>query len=198
MNKITKYHLFSLENKLRILSNGEDSLTLWMIENKIQDLLTKIGDNSIINNCSIVYRPSYGRIGGAGSSQFGEFDAVIISEKSVYLCESKWDKSSENIEKGKLRLRKEQINRHEILRFYIENYGYGEYQNWAEFQKASQNSEVITKHRKAIPSKNSLLARNIQSLINEVKQIYKMKPNIINLLIYFYNLANKEVNSTEE
>jgi hypothetical protein len=161
-------------------------------------LLNKVGDISIRNNCSIVYRPSFGRMGGAGSSQFGEFDAVIISEKSVYLCESKWDKSSENIQKGKLRLRKEQIRRHEILRFYIDNYGYGKYQNWAEFQKASQNCEEMTKHPKTIPGENSLLARNIQSLINEVKIIHKTKPNINNLLIYFYNSTNKAVISTEE
>jgi len=183
---------------MKILSYGEDSLTLWMIENNLQDLLAKIGDKSNINNCTAIYRPSFGRIGGADSSQFGEFDAVIISEKSVYLCESKWDKSSENNEKGKLLLRKEQIIRHEILRFYIENYGYGGYQKWAEFQKASQNAEVIVEHRKTIPNEDRRLARNIQSLVNEVKQIHKIKPIINNLLIYFYNFINKKVISTEE
>jgi hypothetical protein len=183
---------------LKILSYGEDSLTLWMIENNLQELLTKIGDNSNINDCTAIYRPSFGRIGGANSSQFGEFDVVIISEKFVYLCESKWDKSSENIEKGKLLLRKEQIIRHKILGFYIEYYGYGGYQNWAEFQKASQNAEVIVEYRKTIPNEDRRLARNIQSLINEVKQIHKNKPIIINLLIYFYDSVNNEVISADD
>jgi hypothetical protein len=197
-NKITKYQLIGMENKMKILSYGEDSLTLWIIENNLQELLKKVSDNSNIDKCTAIYRPSFGRIGGADSSQFGEFDAIIISEESLYLCESKWDKSSENIKEGKLQLRKEQIIRHEILKYYIEYFGYGEYQNWAEFQLAMQNSDMLLKHQKTIPSENTLLAKNIQSLVSQVKQIHKKKPNIINLLIYFYNSVNKEVITTEK
>jgi hypothetical protein len=57
---------------------------------------------------------------------------------------------------------------------------------------------VIVDHQKTIPNDDRRLARNIQSLINEVKQIHKIKPNIINLLIYFYNSVNNEVTSADE
>jgi len=49
-----------------------------------------------------------------------------------------------------------------------------------------------------IPGENRLFTRNIQSQINEVNQIHKIKPKNITLLIYFYNIATIEVFTTEE
>ena len=45
--------------------------------------------------------------GGAKRSEFGEFDALIVTSEAAYLIEAKWGSSREN-DNGEARLRDEQ------------------------------------------------------------------------------------------
>ncbi len=63
---------------MQILGYGEDALTLWALQNKLMEILKFLDDSSDQPECKIFFRPSFGRRGGAGSSQFGEFDLRLL------------------------------------------------------------------------------------------------------------------------
>jgi len=123
---------------MQILTYGEDALTLWALQNKLPFILQALNDSSAPSQCKGFFRPSFGRSGGVTSSQFGEFDFILLAEHCIYLGESKWDKSSERIVDSVLTLRGEQLLRHEIFMFYIEEWAFGNCINWHEFMTSAQ------------------------------------------------------------
>lgn len=58
-------------------------------------------DFSAPSDCIAFYRPSFGRKGGNNRAEFGEFDAIIVSSKKIYLVESKWDQHKSNERKSR-------------------------------------------------------------------------------------------------
>jgi hypothetical protein len=80
-----------------VYTYGEDALTLWAIQNRLGELLRKLRDVSDPASCEVFFRPSFGRRGAAHSSQFGEFDFIILANRHLYLGESKWDESTEQV-----------------------------------------------------------------------------------------------------
>lgn len=114
-----------------IYAYGEDALTLWALKNKLGLILGLLNDTSSLDECRAFFRPSFGRGKGA---VFGEFDFILLSKHSVYLGESKWDRSSEKIEAGDLTLRMEQQRRHIIFKFYLTEWAFGQYKTWSEFE----------------------------------------------------------------
>jgi len=107
---------------MRLLGYGEDALTLWALQNSLGQIIA--ADDDLSNVQDVFFRPSFGRrsIGSATQQtpgpQFGEFDAIIVSAKRVYLVEAKWTNSGEIGDEGVL-LRAEQTRRHRILREYL-------------------------------------------------------------------------------
>ena len=73
----------------RIMVYGEDGLTLKYTREKLGEILVKLGDDSHPEDCTVFYRPSFGK------GQYGEFDAIISTTKKAYLVESKWDGSAD-------------------------------------------------------------------------------------------------------
>ena len=80
---------------MQIFGYGEDSLTLWALKHELPFILQSLGDSVSPENCLIFYRPSFGRRGGNGRAEFGEFDFIMATEGSLYLGETKLDNSSE-------------------------------------------------------------------------------------------------------
>ena len=172
---------------MQILAYGEDALTLWALQNNLPLILHALNDSSALTQCEAFFRPSFGRSGGERSSQFGEFDFILLAEHSLYLGESKWDKSSERIVDGVLTLREEQLLRHEIFKFYVEEWAFGSYRNWSEF---IINAQPILRQKcinKPIAPEDSLLAANIQTVLSIIKQHYSSQPAIRNVLLYLYD-----------
>ena len=171
---------------MQILAYGEDALTLWALKNKLEYILQELKDTSDPAQCQAFFRPSFGRRGGENSSQFGEFDFILLTEKYIYLGESKWDGSSEKIIDGKLELRDEQRLRHDLFEFYIVEWFSGDYSNWQDFLKIAEKGIRLRKFAKPIAPEKSLLAKNLQTTLELIKKRYPSLPTITNVLLYFH------------
>lgn len=175
---------------MEILAYGEDALTLWAIKNKLSAILHTLRDPSTPSKCQVFFRPSFGRSGGEHSSQFGEFDFIILSEHYLYLGESKWDKSSEHIQEGVLDLRSEQTLRHDIFRFYIEEWAFGDYSSWRDFVREGKTTLQRRGIQKPVAPEGSLLASNLQTVLDIIRQHYATPPNVRNVLLYLHRGVN--------
>ncbi|MCK4365107.1 MAG: hypothetical protein KAW45_03570 [Thermoplasmatales archaeon] len=170
---------------MELFAYGEDALTLWAMKNRFSDILKQLGDTSKGSGCKVLYRPSFGRRGGLHSSQFGEFDFIILSENKVYLGESKWDGSSE-LTNGIIELREEQLLRHKIFNCYLECWLKNKCSCWDEFReklKSYFEKEGIPKP--AAPT-NSILASNLQTILDIIKKHFHTFPEIKNVLLYMH------------
>ena len=174
---------------------GEDALTLWALKEELQQILYLLEDKTNPEECIIFYRPSFGRAGGRNSPQFGEFDFIISADNAIYLGESKWDRSSERIVKGTLSLRDAQCQRHNIFKYYINQY--------RQLKRLTQNSSPSTDDfvkflqkdqnipHKLITNNKSLLAENLTTVLNIIdKNDINCCSSIKNILLYFHNKAD--------
>ena len=175
---------------MEILAYGEDALTLWALKEKFALILQTLNDPSDPLRCRVFFRPSFGRGGGVKSAQFGEFDFIVLAEQCVYLGESKWDKSSEKIRESVLDLRGEQLLRHKLFKFYIEEWAFGGYSTWREFTDQATSKLQQKGIIKPIAPENSLLASNLQTTLDVIKRHYPLLPTVRNLLLYFYDGRN--------
>ncbi|MFH1597164.1 MAG: hypothetical protein ABIG94_12490 [Pseudomonadota bacterium] len=168
---------------MKILGYGEDALTLWAIKNRLPQILD---DPSHLPECKIFYRPSFGRRGGPSSSQFGEFDFIILTKTCIYLGESKWDRSPELSNAGSVELRPEQVLRHRVFAFYVREWAFGQYDSWDKFldgQKKFAREEI----NKPLAPTDSHLASNLRTVLGIIRRHFLKEPQIINLLLYFYD-----------
>lgn len=174
---------------MNVFAYGEDALTLWAIKTRLDGILKDIEDKTKPENCQVFFRPSFGRSGGTNSSQFGEFDFIILADEKLYLGESKWDRSSEHIDNnGNLQLRIEQSKRHEIFRTYIEEWICGCCSDWKDL--INKQSKI----NKIAPLK-SLLAENMETALRIIQFHYVNRaPVIKNLLLYLYNSTSNKIN----
>ena len=183
---------------MEILAYGEDALTMWALRNKLEYILQELGDSPNSSKCQAFFRPSFGRRGGENSSQFGEFDFILLAENCIYLGESKWDSSSERIIDGKLELRVEQLLRHKLFKFYIAEWAFGTYQSneWQKFANEAKPKLIQENIEKPIAPAKSLLAENLQAILQLITEHYKNtdRPEIRNVLLYFHrNLGSDQL-----
>ena len=68
---------------MKILGYGEDFLTFWAVSRKLAEILSQLNDDANPEDCEVFYRPSFGRRAGKNRSEFGEFDAIIITPKTA-------------------------------------------------------------------------------------------------------------------
>jgi hypothetical protein len=181
----------------KILGYGEDAFTLWALKHRASKILDEFRDKTAISDCLIFYRPSFGRRSKANSSVFGEFDAIIASKENIYLIESKWDNLTD-FSKDELTLRDEQTLRHRIFSWYLIQWNSKYSNEWQTFMN-EQKSNFEFKNKTVAP-KNSLLARNLEAILNELKEHCKnISPNHIkNVLLFFHNSKNKPPTKTNE
>ncbi len=179
---------------MEIFAYGEDALTLWALKKKLGHILQELDDLSDLSLCQAFFRPSFGRRGGKNSSQFGEFDFILLTANHIYLGESKWDNSSEKIINGKLELRDEQLLRHKLFEFYIVEWFSGDYSNWQDFRNVAEMKMRQRKIAKPFVPVNSILAKNLQNTLELIKNHYTSLPAIKNVLLYFHeNLSDEQL-----
>jgi hypothetical protein len=102
-----------------IIGYGEDALTFWALKNRLKEILGKLGDESDQSECTVFYRPSFGR-GGINTANFGEFDAIVSTKACVYLVESKWEGSA--ISSKGIKLSETQLIRHAVFKEYFDKW----------------------------------------------------------------------------
>jgi hypothetical protein len=165
----------------RVISYGEDALTYWALTEKLGSILQKLEDKSDPPSCLVIYRPSFGRRGGPGRAEFGEFDAILATSRSIYLIESKWGGSSE-IKEGIIKVRKEQVDRHRIFAWYFRRWRKNEFQSWLSFVKRYEAEFSKKFDGKKIAPSGSKLSRNLEYVIN---QLHGYTKEISNVLLFF-------------
>jgi hypothetical protein len=177
---------------MKILGYGEDALTLWAIRNELGQILSALGDSSSPSECKVFLRPSFGRRGGENSSQFGEFDFIILSGQYVHLGESKWDRSPELSDSGSLELRNVQILRHKVFAFYVREWAYGQYSSWDEFVFHASTKLASEGISKPLAPPGSLLASNLMTVLGIIRDHFPKEPLITNVLLYLYDRSKSQ------
>ncbi|MFI5331015.1 MAG: hypothetical protein ACHQ2F_08270 [Desulfobaccales bacterium] len=176
---------------MKFYGYGEDALTLWALKMKLSEILEPFGDYSPASDCKIFFRPSFGRRGGKNSSQFGEFDFLILARECLYLGESKWDQSSELINDTLIDLRPEQLLRHDLFKFYIHEWAFGQYSEWGEFVQAA--SPRALEHFQKPLAYNSLLEKNLKTVMDIIRShFHQHEPQIHNVLLYLYGSSEEK------
>jgi hypothetical protein len=77
-------------------------------------------------------------------------------------------------------LRPEQTRRHEVSKFYIDHWAYGDHASWREFVERAQ--PLVDK---PLASAGSLLASNRQTVLWVVTERWPSKPTVRDVLLYF-------------
>jgi len=162
---------------LKILGYGEDFLTFWAIIKKLGEIFDQLKDQTDPEECTVFYRPSFGRRGGIGRAEFGEFDTMIVTPDTAYLVESKWDGSNASWPNNVLKLGDIQIRRHEIFRWYHENWK-GE--NWKGFAR-KYASEFRGKFQKKIAPEGSSLTQNLMTVLGNTRG-----RKLVDVLLFFH------------
>jgi hypothetical protein len=178
----------------KVFGYGEDALTLWLLRNQPQKILDRFNDKTEPAECLAFYRPSFGRSGGPGSAEFGEFDAILASKENIYLIESKWDNRRPNT-KTELMLKPEQTERHEVFRWYLSNWSQKYSNDWEAFAK-DKGTEFISGKKIAPPK--SLLAVNLQHVLSQLNEHCHKCDNVKNVLLFFHGPKSKSPKKTSE
>jgi len=169
---------------MKVLGYGEDFLTFWAVTKKLPDILRQLGDETSLENCVVIYRPSFGRKGGKGSSQFGELDSIIITPETAYLVEAKWDGSEARWKNNVLELDHVQVQRHKIFEWYHKNW---EGEDWNDFTK-NHTEEFEHMFGKKVAPTGSLLSRNLLTIM---KRTHGKK--LVNVLLFLYHKHKTEL-----
>jgi hypothetical protein len=181
----------------KIFGYGEDALTLWLLKNQPQEILKWFNDKTDPSDCLVFYRPSFGRSGGVGSAEFGEFDAILASKENVYLIESKWDnhRLTNQID---LTLRPEQTDRHAVFKWYLSNWSSRYANDWRSFIK--ERGAGIVPDKKIAPA-NSLLANNLEQILSRLHEHCpncQSRDHVKNILLFFHGCQSKAPKKTSE
>jgi hypothetical protein len=181
---------------ISIFGYGEDALTLWLLKNQPEQILRRFNDKTDSSDCLALYRPSFGRRGGPGTAEFGEFDAILASKENVYLIESKWDNHRSNTTSD-LVLRSEQTERHEVFRWYLSNWS-NKYPEWKAF--TIEKGGNFPAGKKIAPT-NSLLAVNLQQILSRINEHCPnsvSENHVKNVLLFFCSSKSKPPTKVSE
>lgn len=156
---------------------GEDGITLKILRENLDEILKELGEKKD-TDCTIFYRPSFGR-----TRHYGEFDAIIVTPDNAFLIESKWDESS-GLSEG---LKENQLRRHSILKWYQKNWKGEKGEAWNKFTQ-DHNPEFSKKFpNKYIPKthtqqgKPTKLSANLQTILEAIRD-----RTIKDVLLVFY------------
>lgn len=170
---------------VQIIGYGEDALTLWALQNRLEVILGQLDDSSDVSHCRVFYRPSFGR---GGHPRFGEFDFIILAERRLYLGESKWHRPPRKLTDRAFTLHRSQKNRHRLFRQYVKRWACGAYSDseWARFEsdwRAAPPQGILEP-----PARDgTLLADNLQTVLGVIREHYKVAvPEVIDVLLLLH------------
>lgn len=177
-----------------IYGYGEDSLTLWAFKEKLPDIARALDDNPRASGWEVLYRPGFGRKGGSGSAEFGEFDFIAMSPTRLYLGESKWNRSTE-VKKGGLFLESKQRIRHALFRKYVVDWfnvcasaNHKSVVTWSEFVKSVPPSYKLWGTEKRVAPPGSQTSESLQFALGRIWRHFEGElPGIMNVILYFYD-----------
>jgi hypothetical protein len=147
-------------------------------------VLGQLGDDSTErDNLLLIYRPSFGRAGGDGSAQFGEFDAIVGTPKAVYLIESKWTGEPIN-NNGQVLLAGRQLRRHQVFRWIRDVWLAQRPVDWGTFynQQNRDNFGALFNGKPLAPPE-SRLASNLQYVLQQLPGVGAPTKDV---LLYFH------------
>ena len=169
---------------------GEDGLTLSALTRRQAEILSAL-DDGCRGECIVFYRPSFGRRGGSHRAEFGEFDGILISDNTIHVIESKWDRCvelptrSEDEETllvdGELELPHSQFLRHAIFESYITLWRAHPHNNWKTFCDAANPEFSKRFNGKPMAPEGSLLARNLAFVLEAMPEF-----PVKHVAIYFH------------
>jgi hypothetical protein len=181
-----------------ILGYGEDALTLWALKQHVSTILNHFEDSSSPSDCLAFYRPSFGRHTKENSSAFGEFDAIVASPQNIYLVESKWDNLVES-KKDEFVIRREQLMRHQIFKWYLTHWKKKYANKWADFIEEQQST--FNFGGKIIAPASSILAKNLEFALSKLLGrcgAFSCEDNVKNVLLFFYRGKSRVPLKTDE
>ena len=146
-----------------------------------------LDDHSLRTDCQTFYRPRFGRRGVRRGPDLGEFEFILLSHQYIYLGESRWDRSPGEIEDGVLQLKPDETLRHELFKFYIEQWAYGNYASWEEFLEKAQ--PLVDKQ---LARNGTRLASNLQTVLGVVREQYPKQPAVRDVLLYFHHACSED------
>ena len=158
---------------MRFLGYGEDALTLWALQNRLDEILRSFEDSST-NVRDVFFRPSFGRrslsrVDAVPGPQFGEFDAIVVSGNGTYLIEAKWTGSGEVATEG-VTLRPEQVRRHRVFREYLTRWRTAAPPDWAAFMTSGEFLTLPSKdelvEQFTVARSDTRLAENLEFVLN--------------------------------
>lgn len=168
----------------RLVGYGEDGLTFRAVTERLPELLSQLEDHSDPASVLVFYRPSFGRRSGRSGARggaFGEFDAIIASDRAVYLVEAKWSRSGEVYGKQEISLRCEQRRRHRAFRWYLTRWRALQPTDWVTFRDAALSEFEATCDSLTIPHAKTHLAQNLQYVLEHLAQRGEA---IVDVLLY--------------
>jgi hypothetical protein len=172
---------------MRLYGYGRDVLTLCALSRNLDEILVALDDNSLQSDCQTFYRPRFGRRGVRRGPDLGEFEFILLSHHSLYLGESRWDRSPGEIEEGILQMQPDETVRHELFRFYVEQWAYGDYGDWEAFRTQAQ--PLV---EKPLAKSGTRLASNLQTVLGVVKEHFPQPPASRDVLLYFHHACSED------
>jgi len=151
---------------------GEDALTLYALSRGLRDFLNQLNDDTTEDKVIVYFRPSFGRRSptrNATPSVFGEFDAIVISEKASYLVEGKWNSSAE-LKDRIITVTEGQQRRHKVFRWYYEKWRMNIPPTWADFRLKFKNDFESVFPNLTIPTSKTRLAKNLEFVLRKLFQ----------------------------
>lgn len=90
---------------------------------------------------------------------------------------------------GSLVLRPEQVTRHRVFRFYVEEFAYGPHANWAAFTSSAAPKFQLVAPGKSLAPVGSLLAQNIEQVLTKIRSHFTEPPRIQDVLLFLHGGA---------
>ncbi len=125
---------------------GADSLTLSAITNRLPELLRALDDDSNPDAAVMFFQPSFGHKGMSkkvtdlGRVDFGHFDAIVGTQKAVYLIDGLTEKSPE-VRNAIVEFDRIRQYPHVIFRGYRDAWQEQKPENWLSFE--AQQTETF-------------------------------------------------------
>lgn len=156
---------------MQLLGYGEDQLTLWALTSHLGEFLAQLNDQTLDEHVKVFFRPSFGRNStrGAGTmrSEFGEFDAIVSTDRANYLVEAKWSSSSE-LQEDVVSLRPAQVRRHSVFRWYIDAWTAMNPSDWVAFRSRISEDFRNAFRGVGVPNSGTTLAANLEFILRQL------------------------------